>query len=228
MNRIFDLQIEKLKTKLIKMCSLVDEQVEFAIRAVEENNNQLADLVEERDQKVDKYDLKIERDCQKIFALKQPVAVDLRIIMSALKINSNIERVGDLAVKIARQSKDLGSLPKFYNKLQFSETAEIAREMITNAIDSFIYDDPELAKKVLISDNKLDDLTRVNFKTLVDIMKESPGSVEAAIIFHSMFQELERVGDHAVNISNEVYFIVRARSIKHKRESEILDLDDEE
>ena len=87
MERLFDIQIEKLKTRLIKMCSLVDEQVEFAIRSIEEENTELAQLVVDRDKKVDKFDVKIEKICQKIFALNQPVAMDLRLIMSSLTIS---------------------------------------------------------------------------------------------------------------------------------------------
>ncbi len=104
MERQFEIQIEKLKTRLIKMCSLVDEQVELALKAVDEENTELADLVIERDAKVDKYDVKIEKICQKIFALSQPVAADLRLIMSALTIDTNLERIGDLAVNIAENA----------------------------------------------------------------------------------------------------------------------------
>ncbi len=218
MERPFDLQIEKLKTRLIKMCSLVDEQVEFAVRSIEEENESLGVLVLERDYKVDKHDIKIERICQKLFALNQPVAMDLRLIMSALKINSNLERIGDLSVKIARFGIELKGKPEFYSRIRFSETALIAREMIKNSIDSFIERDAELARKVLGTDDKLDDLTIENNKTLTELMKENREYVEAALAYYSIFQSLERLGDHATNIAEEVYFIVKAESIKHRSE----------
>ncbi len=226
MERLFDIQIEKLKTKLIKMCSLVDEQVEFAIRSVEENNRALADIVEERDDKVDKYDIKIEKICQKMFALNQPVAMDLRLIMSALKINANLERIGDIAVNIALDSKDLDSTPSFFERLHFNEIADIARSMIKMAIDSFIDNDIDLAKKVITSDDKLDDLVNEDSNLLKEIMKEKPENVEPGLIFYSIFQELERLGDHATNIGEEVYFIMKAQSIKHSNE-DLLDSSDD-
>jgi phosphate transport system protein len=222
MERPIDLQLEKLKVKLIKMCSLVDEQVEFAIKAVEGNNYEIANLVEERDARVDKYDNKIERVCHKIFALNQPVAMDLRLIISALKINSNLERIGDLAVNIARNAKDLKSRPEFFTKLHFSEIAEISRDMINKAIDSFIGSDVELAKSVIESDDRLDNLVRVDAEMLADVMKDHPANVSSALIFYSINQELERIGDHAVNICREVYFIVKARSIKHQSEEDFI------
>ncbi len=100
MERQFDVQIEKLKKKILKMCSLVDEQVENAIKAIDEENIEIANQVIERDDKVDKYDVKIEKVCQKIIALNQPVAMDLRLIISALTINTNLERIGDIAVNL--------------------------------------------------------------------------------------------------------------------------------
>lgn len=227
MDRPFDIQIEKLKTKLIKMCSLVDEQVEFAIRAVTEVNKELADIVEERDKIVDKYDIKIERICQKLFALNQPVAMDLRLIMSALKINANLERIGDLAVNISHQAKDLKEIPGFYKTINFTETADITREMIKLAIDSFIGDDLELAKKVITSDDRLDSIVDANSAHLIELMKQDPANVEPAIIFYSIFQELERLGDHATNIGEEVYFIVKAQLIKHRNDENIFDLSDD-
>lgn len=225
MERPFDIQLEKLKTKLIKMCSLVDEQVEFMIKAVEEENESLAVMVLERDHKVDKYDLKIERICQKLFALNQPVAMDLRLIMSALKINTNLERIGDLTVNICRDVIEMKSKPPFYDKIQFSESASIAREMIKSAIDAFIEKDAELSKKVLLSDDKLDDIVTENSRILADVMKKDPELVDSALRYFSIFQEIERLGDHATNIAEEVYFIVKAETIKHRQEEAFSDDD---
>lgn len=218
MERPFDTQLDKLKTKLIKMCSLVDEQVEFAIRSIEEENESIAVLVLERDYKVDKYDVKVESICYKLFALNQPVAMDLRTIMSALKINANLERIGDLAVNVARNSIETQKKPEFFDRLRFSETAIVTREMIKNAIDSFIDRNADLARKVLATDDKLDELVKENRKTLTEIMKEKADYVENGIRYHSIFQALERLGDHATNIAEEVYFIVKAESIKHRSE----------
>lgn len=216
MERPFDLQIDKLKTKLIKMCSLVDEQVDLTIKAIETEDMELAAFVADRDSKVDKYDVKIEKICQRLFALNQPVAMDLRLIMSALKINTNLERIGDLAVSISRNTIDLGGKADFHDRLHFQAIARISREMIKKAIDSFISNDAELAKNVLTDDDKLDNLVHEDTALLVEIMKESPENVRNGLYYYDTFQSFERLGDHATNISEEVYFIVKAQLIKHE------------
>lgn len=222
MERRLDQQIEKLKTRLIKMCSLVDEQVEFAIKSVEESNMELAQIVIERDDKVDKYDVKIEKVCQKLFALNQPVAMDLRLIMSALTINHNLERMGDLAANIATDAAFLKDKPKFFEELGFKEIASISREMVRSSIDSFIENNPKLAEKVIGMDDGLDNLTRTKYKLLVEIMKRDPNNIDAALKFYSIFHDLERLGDHATNIAEDVFFIVEAQLIKHRYEGYLL------
>jgi phosphate transport system protein len=218
MERQFDQQLEKLKTRIIKMCSLVDEQVEFAIRAIEEENHDLAKLVMERDKKVDKYDVKIDRICQKIFALNQPVAMDLRLIMSSLTINTNLERIGDIAVNISENYLYMGKKPVFIDRSHFSKMARLAKEMIRNSIDAFIDNNPELAKKVIETDSVLDNYNKENHKILIEVMKESADNIESAVALLVISRQLERLGDHATNIAEDVYFIVEAQMIKHKYE----------
>jgi phosphate transport system protein len=228
MERLFDIQIEKLKTRLIKMCSLVDEQVDFAIRAMEEEDADLAQVVIERDKKVDKYDVKIEKICQKIFALNQPVAMDLRLIMSSLTINNNLERIGDIAVNIAEAFLMLKKKPSFIGKTKFSEMAKVAKEMVKDSIDSFIENDAKLAHKVLKTDDKLDALNSENYKILIKLMKAEPAVIDEAISLLVTSRQMERMGDHATNIAEDVYFIVEAQLIKHKYEKIMLDDDNDD
>jgi phosphate transport system protein len=230
MERQFDQQLEKLKTRIIKMCSLVDEQVEFAVKSIEEENSDLAKLVIERDKKVDKYDVKIDKICQKLFALNQPVAMDLRLIMSALTINTNLERIGDIAVNIAENFLYMKKKPLFINKTHFSPMAKIAKEMIRNSIDSFIDNNAVLAKKVIETDNILDNYNIDNHKILIDVMKEHPDNIEPAVSLLVISRQLERLGDHATNISEDVFFIVEAQMIKHKYEKILFgeDTDDDD
>ncbi|MHB1686092.1 MAG: phosphate signaling complex protein PhoU [Ignavibacteriaceae bacterium] len=223
MERQFDIQIEKLKKKILKMCSLVDEQVEFAIKAIDENNHELAKLVIERDVKVDKYDVKIEKICQKIFALNQPVAMDLRLIMSALTINTNLERIGDIAVNIAENFLILKSKPDFISQTKYFEMASLVKEMIRNAIDSFIQNDPKLAQKVIQTDSIVDNYNIENHQILINLMKEKPDNIEPAVALLVISRQLERLGDHATNVAEDVFFIVEAQMIKHKYEKYILD-----
>lgn len=228
MERHFDQQLEKLKTRLIKMCSLVDEQVELAFRSIEEGNIELANLVIERDNKVDKYDIKIDKICQKLLALSQPVASDLRLIMSALAMNSNLERMGDIAVNIAKKASYFKDKPEFFPQVQFPELALAAKELVHNSIDSFIDFDAELAKKVMRSDNRIDDMTRQRSDLLISIMKDNPDIIEPAIKLYSMMYQIERLGDHSTNIAETVYFIVEAQLIKHRYEEILFNEDKEE
>ena len=218
MERQFEQQLEKLKTRVLKMCSLVDEQVDLAIRAIDEENPALAEIVLEKEKKVDKYDIKIDKICQKIFALNQPVAMDLRLIMSALTINTNLERMGDIAVNIVENSKLIGKKPDWINKTHFAEMAKISREMIRFSIDSFIQDDAQLAKKVIETDKVLDNYNKENHKILIDIMRQNPDNIQTAVALLVISRQLERLGDHATNIAEDVFFIVEARMVKHKYE----------
>ncbi len=221
MERLLDEHLEKLKTRVIKMCSLVDEQLQFAIRAFEEENVELATLVIERDKKVNKYDVKIDKICLKIFALAQPVAMDLRYIMSSLTINSNLERMGDIAVNIAENVLIVKKKPSFYAQTKLEEMFKISQEMLKNSIDAFIGGNAELAKKVILSDDIIDKLNADNHQILKDIMKRNPDNIEPAVALLVISRELERLADHSTNIAEDVFFIVEAQLIKHKYEKYI-------
>lgn len=221
MQRLLDEHLEKLKTRILKMCSLVDEQFQLAVKAVEEENLEIAKLVIERDAKVDKYDLKIEKICQKIFALSQPVAMDLRLIMSSMTLNTDLERIGDIAVNIVENILMIKNKPEFYNRTKLPEMFTLTKEMLKNAIDAYINGNAELAKKVIVSDDQIDKLNAENHNILKAIMKESPDNIEAAVALLVISRELERVADHSTNIAEDVFFIVEAQLIKHKYEKYI-------
>jgi len=221
MQRLLDEHLEKLKTRILKMCSLVDEQFQLAVKAVEEENLDIAKMVIERDVKVDKYDLKIEKICQKIFALSQPVAMDLRLIMSSMTLNTDLERIGDISVNIVENILMIKNKPDFYNRTKLPEMFSLTKEMLKNAIDAYINGNAELAKKVIISDDQVDKLNAENHSILKAIMKESPDNIEAAVALLVISRELERVADHSTNIAEDVFFIVEAQLIKHKYEKYI-------
>ncbi len=218
MERLLDEHIEKLKTRVIKMCSLVDEQVQAAIKSVEDENLELAQQVIDKDTKVDKYDNKIDKICQKIFALTQPVAMDLRLIMSSLTINNNLERIGDIAVNIAEYIKMIEKKPAFFRQTKLEEMFILTKQMLKDSIDAYIVGDEKLAKTVIESDDKLDQLNFDNHKILVEIMKQSPNNIEPGIALLVMSRQLERLGDHCTNIAEDVFFIVEAHLVKHKYE----------
>jgi phosphate transport system protein len=226
MERLLDEHLEKLKTRVIKMCSLVDEQVQFAIKSFEDENLELAQSVIDRDRKVNKYDVKIDKICQKIFALAQPVAMDLRYIMSSLTINSNLERIGDIAVNIAENVVLIQKKPEFFHDTKLEEMFNLTKRMLKNSIDAFIGGNPELAKEVILTDDVVDRLNAENHQILKSIMKQSPENIEAGVALLVISRELERLADHATNIAEDVFFIVEAQMIKHKYEKYIFGEDD--
>lgn len=221
MERQFEIHLGKLKSRIIKMSSLVEEQLEFAIKAIDEDNPKLAELVREREDKVNKLDRKIEKTCQKVIALSQPVAMDLRLVISALTINTNLERIGDLAENIARSYLILEKIPDFLSKTNYTQMAKQVKLMIKEAIDSFNNYDAEMAKRVIEYDNQLDNLFAGNRAIVIDIMKENPQVIDGALGILEICRHIERIGDHATNIAEDVYFIVEAQLIKHKYEKYI-------
>ena len=228
MERLLDEHLEKLKTRVLKMCSLVDEQVQFAVKAVEDDDLELAQSVIDRDKKVNKYDVKIDKICQRIFALAQPVAMDLRYIMSSLTINSNLERIGDIAVNIAENIILIKKKPEFYGNTKLEEMFNLTKRMLKNSIDAFIGSNPELAKEVILTDDIVDKLNGENHQILKSIMKQDPDNIEAAVALLVISRELERLADHSTNIAEDVFFIVEAQMIKHKYEKFIFGDDDNE
>jgi phosphate transport system protein len=218
MQRHFEIELDQLRTNIIKMGSLVDEQIDLAVAALLESNVERAKLVMERDRKVDEFDNLIDAQCERIFALSQPVAIDLRSIMAALKINHELERIGDIAVNIAERAISLRGHTSLLRKSRVIEMSSIAREMVKHAIDSFVNNDPELAREILPKDDAVDDLNRSIFQFLVEEMKANPESIEPAAHIIVLARHLERLADHATNISEDVVFLVDAKIIKHHAE----------
>jgi len=227
MPRLIDIYLEKLKKSLVEMSSMVDEQVHFALRAVKEFDKDLAQKVIQMDFAVDKFDVKIEKKCHKLFALNQPFAIDLRSIISALSINNDLERIGDLSVNISERVLELERMPEFIDQTKFSEMCIAVEQMLKDSIDAYIHTDAELAKKVIAADDELDELNNINCNGLKEMMKKDPKLIDEAIILFVLSRQMERIGDHCTNIAEDVYFIVEAQLIKHKFEKELF-LDEED
>ncbi|MFA5405096.1 MAG: phosphate signaling complex protein PhoU [Ignavibacteria bacterium] len=221
-------ELDLLKTKVIKMGSLVEEQLEFAVKSLFEQNLELSKLVIERDKKVDKFDVKIDKLCQKIFALTQPVAVDLRLIMSALKINNDLERMGDIAVNIAERAEPLKNDIDLLKRVQLDIMAEKVLTVVKKTIDSFVNNDHELALSVIKSDDIIDDMERNIFYKIIEEMTKDNSLITAGAHSISLLGQLERLADHATNIAEEVIFLVDAKIIKHKNNLDKLDIKSEE
>lgn len=215
MPRHFEQQLDQLRTNIIKMGSLVDEQIELAIKALLESNSELAAFVIGRDKKVDEFDNLIDSQCEQIFALSQPVAIDLRLIMAALKMNNELERIGDIAVNIAERVNDLREHTELLKNTKIAAMASAARTMVARAIDSFVNNDPDTARKVCIDDDVVDSLDNEIFHELIHQTKSRPELIEPAAHIMMLSRHLERLADHATNIAEDVVFLVDAKVIKH-------------
>jgi phosphate transport system protein len=223
MPRHFETELDQLRTMLVRMGSLVEEQIDCGVKALVDADLSLAKVVMERDKKVDEFDNAIDQKCMSIFALSQPVAVDLRLLMAALKINNELERIGDIAVNLAERVAPLAQHSDLVRSASLREMAEAAREMVRSAIDSFVNNDPSLARKVLESDDFVDKMDREVFAQMIKAMKEAPELVEAASHIMILSRHIERLADHATNIAEDVVFLVNAKIVKHHAEDSELE-----
>ena len=220
MKEHFSCEVESLKTNLIKMASIVDAQVERAITALETGDVELCKGIKAKDLEVDAYDNLIQTECENILALFQPVATDLRFILSALMINNQLERCGDIAVNISQRVKKTGGYHDIIVESQILEMGKIAREMVKDAIDSFINSSTELAEKVLLNEESVDKLNKAAFKFLISKMQSNNEVIEPCSHLIVLIRQIERLADHATNIAEDLVFYVKAQIITHKKKLE--------
>jgi phosphate transport system protein len=210
-------ELDSLRTRIIKMGTLVDEQIELAFKGLFEGNIEIAKIVIDRDKKVDKQDVKIDKHCMRIFALAQPVAIDLRLIMSALKINNDLERMGDIAVNIAERVEPLKDFSSLLKEVGIEDMALKTVQVVKRSIDSFVNNDPELARDICRMDDEIDDLNDSIFNTLINKMTTDKNLIPPCSHAIILLKNIERLADHCTNIAEDVIFLVDARIIKHGR-----------
>ena len=215
MERHFQRELEGLKTSLIKMGSVVEENIAFAIRAVLEKSGDLARKVIETDKRVDSLEIEIDNTVIDLLALQQPVASDLRFIIAAQKINNDLERIGDHAVNIAEAAEKLCTLPGVELLEEIPMMADITKIMLKDALDSFILLDPAKAHLVLKTDDQIDDLNRLVVRRIIELVKSNIPTIEYGLELSRVSRNLERVADLATNIAEEVIFHTQARVVKH-------------
>ena len=215
MKRHFEQELTGLKTNLIKMGSVVEEAISLSINALLQRDEELAQKVIDRDERVNSLEIEIDNAIIDLLALQQPVAVDLRLILSAQKINNDLERLGDHAVNIAESVLTLLRTAVPDSLLEIPKMAEVAQSMLRNALDGFIHQDSQMGKSVLRQDDTIDELNRTLVKQAVQFMKNDPGAIETGLELIRISRNLERVADLATNIAEEVIFIAQARVVKH-------------
>ncbi len=213
--RHFQEELEQLKTRLLEMGGLAEDRVRAAIRALVNRDDALVDDVLIGDQAINELHIEVDDRCFKLLALHQPMAIDLRAIMSAIKINTDLERVGDLAVNIAEAARRYLRHPPVKALIDIPRMADIAQAMLRDALDSYVQRDTALAEHVLNEDDVLDALKTQVFRELLTFMLQSPSTIEPALDLILISRHLERIGDHATNVAEDVIFMVSARDVRH-------------
>jgi len=205
----------QLKERLLAMGGLAEERLRLALRSLVERDGDLVEQVLRGDEPLNQLHIEIDDRVFKLLALRQPVAVDLRAIVSAVKINTDLERVGDLAVNIGEAARRYLQHPPVKELIDLPRMGEIAQRMLRNALDAYVRRDVDLARQVLDEDDTLDALKSQVFRDLLAYMLRDQDTIEPSLDLILISRHLERVGDHATNIAEDVIFIVSARDVRH-------------
>jgi phosphate transport system protein len=215
MKEHFAEQLEELRRNLILLGGEVERQIQRSIEALIEADEKKAEEVIANDEEIDRMEMQVEDQAVHLFALQQPVAVDLRFLVAALKINNDLERIGDHAVNIAEGAQRLAGQRPFKPFIDIPYMAEVAMSMLKQSLDAFVNRDAELAKRVIKKDDILDEKNVSIIRELLTYMAEHPSLITYCLELISISKNLERVGDLATNICEDTIFIAEARWVKH-------------
>jgi phosphate transport system protein len=215
MERKFDEELNNLKEKMMQMATLAEESITLAVRSLKERNEDYAQQVFRGEKTLNLLDVEIDKLGMQLFALRQPMAIDLRLITATMRIAVELERIGDLAVNIAQRSLELLKQPPLKPLIDIPRMAEIAQQMVKDAIDAFVNRNDKLAKSVCKRDDEVDDLNDQIFRELLTYMMQDPKTIEKAVELILVGRHLERIADHATNISEDVIYMVKGKTIKH-------------
>ncbi len=208
-------EIERLKKNLLSLCALVEEQVQMAVRALLERDPELARRVEHCDLEIDHREVEVEEECLKALALHQPVASDLRFIVSAMRMNSDLERIGDLAVNIAHKAVTIAAQAPMPIPFDLAAMWQKTQRMLRDSLDALVNLDARLAHDVCARDNEVDQLKHANRRTAERLMQENPSQIPVLLNLLAVSRNLERIADHATNIAEDVIYMVEGRIIRH-------------
>jgi phosphate transport system protein len=215
MERHFDEELKDLRQTLLRMADTAQEMIGLAIKALVERKKELTDTVFELEETVNRTEIEIEEEVLRLMALRQPIARDLRLLTAILKINNDLERVADQAVNISETVAYLLKEPPLKPLIDIPKMAAIAQKMIKNSLEAFVNENPSLAQQVCRQDDEVDQLNDQLFRELLTYMIEDPKSITRAVDLILVSRNLERIADHATNISEDVIFIVEGKNIKH-------------
>ncbi len=215
MAKRFIKELNQVKKRILSLGSLVEERVRMAVTAVEQKDAQGAEEIIRKDYEIDEMEVEIEEECLKVLALHQPVAVDLRFLVTVIKINGELERIGDQAVNIAQR---VGVLAKQSNppfEFDYSPMAEKAEAMLRMSLDALVNLDNDLAFKVLMLDDEVDKIKKDAYDQIKNVMKSHPGDMGYLINLLLISRHLERLADHATNIAEDVIYLIEGEIIRH-------------
>jgi phosphate transport system protein len=213
--RHFDEELSDLKTKLLRMAGQVEDQIDQALTALVTRDSALAHQVIERDHLVNSLDLEIDEESIRLLALHQPAARDLRLVTTAMKIATELERISDLAENVCERAIELNEEPQLKPYIDIPMMGNMARMMVKQSIDAFVKDDAMLARKVLTDDDFVDNLMEQLFRELLSFMLEDTRTISRAIRLSFIAKYLERMADHATNIAELVVYLVEGKNIRH-------------
>ena len=214
----YEEELKKLREEILYMGGMVEDQIQKSIKSLVERDSKLAELIIERDHEVNRLDVDIDDICVRLLALHQPAGRDLRFITTGLKITTDLERIGDMAVNICERALELNQEPQLKPYIDIPRMARVAQRMIRESLDAFVREDTELSLKVCKDDEEVDQLNSQIFREVVTFMIDDPHTINRAIKISSISKYLERIADHATNIAEMVIFMVKGKSIRHLKE----------
>jgi phosphate transport system protein len=218
MLRHWDREIENLKAQILKLGILVEEQIQNSIIALEKRDIELAEKVILRDKEIDAFEIHIEEECLKILALYQPVAKELRFVITVLKMNNDLERMGDLSANIARRAKFLSKRDKIDLVSEFVFVATKVQSMVKKSLESLVNTDMELAREVISADDEIDNLTKQLLKKTIGAIEKDCHYVKEYFSIRSISKNLERIADSATNIAEDVIYLCSGEIVRHQEE----------
>lgn len=216
MGRYLHQELDKIKNDILNLGMLVEESVKRAIYSIEDTSQDEAQKVIASDDIIDRMEIEIEEECLKVLALHQPVAIDLRYIVVILKINNELERIGDLASNIAERSISLQDSMKFDIPFDYKGMSHIVCDMLKKSLDSLIHFDKELAKEVLRIDDEVDKIHHDMYEQVKVFINNTPGSLETMMHYMTISKHMERIADHAENIAQDVFYMIEGDIIRHQ------------
>jgi phosphate transport system protein len=217
MSKHLEHEIERLKKMILSLSAVVEESVRKAVRSIESRNCALATEVLERDADIDQTEVDVEEECLKILALHQPVAVDLRFIVAVLKINNDLERIGDLSVNIAERTIFLCERALIPAPFDFDGMCLKTLEMLRGSLDALMQMDTARARAVLVADNEVDAINREMYAKICAALRCDPNPAEVLLSYLSAARQLERIADSSTNIAEDVIYLIEGTIVRHGR-----------